>query len=360
MSCLDGASESQMAKSSTKPAKEVAAEDTAPIGARSNALYFPYISVPDEAWTFQTLLYWDKVASIVPMDHLHDPEQLSPFMRDLVREGLVRQVVPGFHLGGVPGFSSSFEQLIRARMRHRITRAWPRVRIHMEKMRDIPDVLVELGVAERAMGPWYDVEEPTANLLMAYIATCLGALPDINAAPVTHNIRYTTVFGDRPAFRKMDSTHRAKARSVILRALLPRPAEKVTLDQIVRFKERHGNLLSKFRLLVETRSAEIARIADADERAQATRLFIQSCKTEADEIANVMRTPWKKVVFGSMMPLFGSGIALQSADLGNKILYAGAALSFAGAAYQAIATIQANRAQLLRRPLAYVAHVRRI
>ncbi|WP_256956848.1 hypothetical protein [Vibrio diabolicus] len=42
-----------------------------------NALYFPYISVPNEKWTLKTLLYWDKLASIVPMEHMGNPEKLT-------------------------------------------------------------------------------------------------------------------------------------------------------------------------------------------------------------------------------------------------------------------------------------------
>lgn len=61
---------------------------------RNNALYFPYISVPDEKWTIKTLLYWDKLSSIVPMDYIGEPEQLSPFMRELVHGNLVEQIFP--------------------------------------------------------------------------------------------------------------------------------------------------------------------------------------------------------------------------------------------------------------------------
>ena len=195
---------------------------------------------------------------------------------------------------------------------------------------------------------------------MAYLATCLGALPAINAAPVTHDTKYVAAFGDLRRNYRADSTHKAKARTAIIQALLPRPAETITLDQLLRFKERHANLLPAFRLMVEVRSAEVARIADAEERLQATQLFIQTCKRQAEEIASAMRPTWGKIAFGSLIPLFGAGVALHGADVGNLEVYAGAALSFAGAAYQAISTVTGNREQLLRRPLAYVAHARQL
>ncbi|WP_336333750.1 hypothetical protein [Pseudomonas putida] len=56
----------------------------------NNALYYPYMSIPQDAWSARTLPYWDGLATIVPMDHLYRPEQLSQFMRGLLSEGLVK------------------------------------------------------------------------------------------------------------------------------------------------------------------------------------------------------------------------------------------------------------------------------
>lgn len=64
------------------------------LGEGNKILYFPYISVPRDPWLFRTLLYWDEVGSIVPMSFLENPEGLTPFMRELVREQLVTQIIP--------------------------------------------------------------------------------------------------------------------------------------------------------------------------------------------------------------------------------------------------------------------------
>ncbi len=65
-----------------------------------------------------------------------------------------------------------------------------------------------------------------------------------------------------------------------------------------------------------------------------------------------------KMVLGSLVPLFGAGFTVQATDSGNVTGYAGAALSLAGAAYLAIASIRGGNA-LRNRPLAYVAHASR-
>lgn len=332
---------------------------------RDNALYFPYISVPNDAWTSSALLYWDRLFSIVPMDHIEEPEQLSSFMRDLVRERLVEQVFPSQYLYMIPEFSVRFEELIRARAR-RTERfrpasipSEPRARIHMEKMGDIPAMLTELGLATALDRRWDAVDENIANLFMAYLAACLGALPEVNAAPVTHQAKYLAVFGNSDRqYSRVNPIHREKARQVMLHALLPRPDEPVSLSKLVQFKERHGHLLPAFRREVEAHCSRIASLTDPLERLAMTGAFISNSKQQVEEIVGAMKPTWKRIAFGSLTPLFGAGLTLHATDTGNIVAYAGTALSFAGAAYQAIASIRGNREELMRRPLAYVAHAR--
>src|SRR5690606_30611105 len=84
---------------------------------RSNALYFPYIALPQDSWTTKALLYWDKLSSIVPMDHLDRPERMSEFMRTLLAEDLVEPVIPAQFIHQVERFDAAFIDLIDTRLR---------------------------------------------------------------------------------------------------------------------------------------------------------------------------------------------------------------------------------------------------
>ena len=55
-----------------------------------NVLYYPYISLPNNLWTFRTLLYYDNVGIIVPNDYIYDPDQHSDWMLQLIKLNLVR------------------------------------------------------------------------------------------------------------------------------------------------------------------------------------------------------------------------------------------------------------------------------
>jgi hypothetical protein len=58
-------------------------------------LYFPYINLPNTDWTVRTLLYYEKVGSIVPDDFFYAPEKnYDPFMLELVKQELVFPINP--------------------------------------------------------------------------------------------------------------------------------------------------------------------------------------------------------------------------------------------------------------------------
>ena len=75
---------------------------------RPNALYFPYISVPSTQWTVQSILYWDKVCSIVPMEQMREPEGLNELSRQLLQEGLLVPVIPAAHIPQRDSFEAPF------------------------------------------------------------------------------------------------------------------------------------------------------------------------------------------------------------------------------------------------------------
>jgi len=335
---------------------------------RDNALFFPYISVPNDQWTIKTLLYWDRLSSIVPMDHIDRPEQLSPFMHSLVRENLVEQIFPAHHLHRIPDFEKFFINLISGRLKSFINtptskssinteKLAPQSLIHAEKLGEIPEFLIENGLAKRLNWAWYEVDTRVANMFMAYLASCLGALDTINAAPVTNQARFSRIFENySPRYKKVNAQHHSKARDVILRSLLPVPREKVTLDELLRFKNDHGHLLPSLRRLIESHCSAVATLPNYEDRITATEQFIEESKQKIDEITDAMKPTWRHISFGSIAPLFGAGFTLHATAADNGLAYAGSAFTFAACAYQAITTIRGNRDMELKKPLAYIAH----
>ncbi|MEW6182618.1 MAG: hypothetical protein AB1500_05490 [Bacillota bacterium] len=72
-------------------------------------------------------------------------------------------------------------------------------RIHIEKSGDaLADTLYDKGLARPAEYPWYEVEKLTADLFMAYLASVLGKLEDLQMDPITDRAETLPIFSSSP------------------------------------------------------------------------------------------------------------------------------------------------------------------
>ncbi len=157
---------------------------------RCKALYFPYINLPDDDWLYLMLLYWDQLSSIVPHEYVYNPEKLSPHMSTLIKEGLVNPVIPQDFIHDVEDFGEPFLGFVRRRVRRTQLRnpaTTQRIPIHVEKLGQVADELVELNLATRTRYPWYEVDSWVANAFMSYLASVIGSLPEVDSAPITND-----------------------------------------------------------------------------------------------------------------------------------------------------------------------------
>jgi len=320
---------------------------------QKRALYFPHVSVPSTPWTTQALLYWDRLACIVPANLLYRPEQMDPRMQILLREGLSEPIIPGEYIYHAVDFDQCFLDFVEERILRRPHRLSPpqRVvtRVHAEKMGKIPQQLVKMGLASEAEWGWYEMETYLANQFMSYLASVLGALPGINATPVTDQTSIASSIGTiHQSLKRLtdNQLHTFKAKEAALNALLPIPDFPFNVDKIIKFKSTHGDLLPALRTRIESHCAEIAVLPTHEERLAASEAFLAECGGQVREIEEAMRATFPKIVMGALTPLFGAGLPRHASP--------GAQPSLAGAAYQAIASIRGPRLAQESRPLAYV------
>lgn len=332
----------------------------------ANALYFPYVDLPNNVWTARALLYWDRVYAIIPTDLLAAPEQLRPYMRELLLNRLVEPLMPKDHLYEVAEFDRCF---IRFASQPPLLDKWRGamgrndgqvIRIHAEKLGRIPEFLVSEGLAHPLEGPWYAVNPEVAQYFMTFLATSLGSIASIDALPITDRVGYAALLSDaNPLSRRRTLEGRAAIRDLVLNALLPCPARPISIDCLQRFREQHGDRLPRFRNRIEAHCTQVASMDDPGLREEANRLFIAGSRDEIDEITAAMRPAFGAVVFGAIAPLLGSGLLWHTGDREDPVMQAGAVLTIAGAAYQAIASVRNGRREAMNRPLAYLALARR-
>jgi len=323
-----------------------------------NAIYFPYIDVPQGEWLSRVLLYWDSLLSIVPYEYVDAPQQHSREMRNLLSSGLVVPCIPGQYLGSDSRFASTFLDYVEKRSarlnlkRMSITEQ-PLRRVHIEKMGEIGDELVELGVAFRAQYPWYELEAWVADAFMAYLAAVLGKQPGVNAAPVTHQRSSFELLAGK---RSLLNHRRYQARDVLLKGVFPQPSNPINLKGLVSFKAQHGPELRDLRRAVEEECIQLADINDDIHRQEAASLVAKRLEDEIGTVAEAMQIKWGKVFFGGICSVLGAVGGVVSVQQNEATLAIAAGSALTNAVYSTLSPFL-ERGDALRKPLAYAALV---
>ncbi len=233
-----------------------------------NLLYYPYINLPKSDWSTRTLLYYDKIGTIVPEEYLHDDRRFDPFMRQLVRDNLIKPISPMLDLRKPEKVTRKFLQYVdsdefKLKVRRKKFAIAGSSKIHSGKFtpiiskihtgkfdRELFYQLEHAGLAKReGKGWWYNVEQTTANELMTFTASVLGV--KLNYLPTTDNLkrRYSKPIGLKKKTYRMHKLEKDK-RELILEKLIPFP-ENFDLRKLRRFKDTHADLLVAFKNKIE-------------------------------------------------------------------------------------------------------------
>lgn len=334
----------------------------------SNALYYPYIRVPDGPWFTRVLLYWDHVGAIVPYEYLEDPDRLGPYMVSLIQEELVEQVVPGMHLWRAENFTDAFLEYADAKYSsdgEPYTSDWASVHseklggssIHMEKLHDLGERLCERGLARRdeqnQYSPWFKIEPRIADDFMAYLAGVLGQIPeDTQYSPITNHRTHLDPFIPEAA----PNDPKYAVRQLLLENILPAPSESLEAAQLRDFKQQYKEPFDRFRKQVEEKVSELAAIPNADLQRMRLDDVTATFRESIDEITARMeeKSNWPSLDFGTLCTVVGSGMSAWKAVLDQdwKFGVTGAALSLAPAVYSAF---RGSNMTFTDEPLAYAA-----
>ena len=291
------------------------------------------------------LLYWDQVSSIVPFEFIHNPESLGPYMRGLVEQELVFQVIPGAYIYEIPKFEEAFQAYLdalgpEATRRRELFKKGCTSEIHIEKMGDIAKALVEQQLARFSKKSWYEVEDETANDFMSYLAVVLGQLEQVDSSPVTDKAPYLDRFANAGVPQNDVVQQLQPLRSQVLERVLPVPSHTVEPSAIRSFKNRHADLLADFRRRVERELVAAAVIDNEALRQRRLDIFFEESDDRIEEIKAAMRGSGWATIEGSVKvlsaipgvpPVVGLAAALWDALSDRR--QPGAFQDFAYAAY---------------------------
>jgi hypothetical protein len=190
------------------------------------------------------------------------------------------------------------------------------------------------------------VEALTANEFMTYLAAGLGQLDEVNSTPVTdsHNILFDFISSGST---EIQVESRLKAlRLLVLNKTFPSPSRLLSVDEIERFKSRHGDALIRFRNLVEQNIVRIADMNDSNLQKESLTLFQQEIDKEIEDIKEYMKSfGWVDFIFGKLF-----SIVAPAPDYGTIFGLMNALYNF----------FRQTKPDLSRSPLLYAAEAQRI
>lgn len=311
-----------------------------------NLLYYPYINIPKSDWTARTLLYYDKIGSIVPQSYFFNPDSFEPFMREMIQNELVEAVNP-IHVLDNPwivtqpfvNYIQSDDFKIRERQEsfrkgrlgrlHRDKFAFNGSRVHVDKFDgEVFYQLEHAGLATKIDYEWYIVEEKTASELMSFLASVIGG--KLQYQPVTDEIRKRfRVLGEKKKYYETYKRENNK-REQILHELIPFP-EQIDLYKLRKFKDKHRDLLKAFKNRVEL-------IVLDPNISEGTPLFLETINEliiRKEELSTKMNeSKLGGIFFGTVCGIAGAITGLVAAKTTGAVI--GALPGFANAIYSAL------------------------
>jgi hypothetical protein len=331
-----------------------------------DALYFPYIRTPEDAWFTRVLLYWDSVGTIVPEGLEDNSEFISPRMAELRDVGMLAPITPLAEVWQIPRFLDVFVSFLEAdegiqQLRQRPPGDLAFEKIHVGKLGVLADYLVDQGLARSTDGPgwelWLEVERRTAGLFMAYLAAGLGALPTVRMDPITDQANAMAALVGLDTTAGLTLKRARDLRLNVLEALLPGPSDAIEVKALMRFKEEHRDALAAFRDRVDEELLKAAALAEPDAQREQTAISARTLTRERDDIVKLMQAHrWTNIGFGSVASVVTAAAAVAAPFVvgGGVAASALAAPGLIPSIYAALKDVR-TKPEFGGRPMAYAA-----
>lgn len=323
----------------------------------SSILYFPYIHLPNNKWLYRSLMYWDQIGTIVPVTYEIRANTLTD---ELVRLKLAKLIHPEEVIYKRRNFVKSFMEYIDDDdypiKPGAISKGVPTTRIHMSKMLDIARELEERGLSRRTRGPWFNVEQNTANKFMAYLAGIVGGVK--NMTPATDNPKNLSAFITFATDSEMLDVRLEPDRIEVLDKILPAPSRKPDMKKLVAFKEKHRDELVRFRNHIEAFLPYLQDSTSQDVKDRKTANFKREVEEEVARLrALIQENRLSRPDLGSIMSLsstsFGTAGAILATGPGALMGAIAAALGLVGGVYSTYKKIKTAKEQVRQSFAAY-------
>lgn len=343
-------------------------------------LYYPYIDVPATGtWIRGALLYWDKIAAVVPRsyDDYQDSMALARYsapIQDLYEREIFRPINPSRLVMAPSARRTEFESELVNRMVRLKKLIGTRpieldVEVYRDKLSDRCFSELERLELAREGKDWrfYYFEPRAAQLYMSLLAKYLAETEEEPTITATDK---STIC--RAINQPLKGDERSEVLSVTFKGLVPVPHSAVKLEEIVRFREKYQDELLRFRAAMDTFDLTIESLKHK-ELLNAARAKRDDIVLRCSALEKALRGSKFALIFGSLQSFFkptsptllGAGVvvagkATSLANVPAELIVGGAAV--AGAVELTMHVFkewQARQKVYENEPFSYIYHARK-
>ena len=256
-------------------------------------LYYPFMSIPKSDWLVQSLLYWDGIATIIPLKEQRNLRNITPFARNLIQDGLIESLSPEEYAYIHPDEYLEFLDWVtsnRSRFICDYNTIRNHQRVHISKLNNVNvgklgflgDEFVKMGVAYRQDSQWYVLNKDLSLYFMTFLAVLIGM--ETNYIPTTDQhkgLNYLLNLDTQS--NNISNKANARFRSVILNKLLPVPSHIENYYDVYKFKEKHYDQLISFRRKIETFLVSLSEHTE-NEKCKLCDAFCEDAIEEIDDL----------------------------------------------------------------------------
>lgn len=267
---------------------------------KKDVLFFPSISLPDDDWTYKSLLYYDSIHVIAPESY-NAENQYNDLTKKLMDRGIVKTINPWDYLHSIQAYEDALIQYIEENVNFKLNaqssfNLGKLVRIHRDKFHyNLFEHLERNSLAKEITGSsWIEMEENIALIILTFLATVISEQKELELA--TNNIKNIQII-NRESISNVDSVNlmEHETRMNILNGIMPYTIDK-NIDKILAFKNRNGSALSDFRDLIDNRVVNLSNSKDKYLKATINELTRQAAKIETQ----LRNENFAKILFGGV------------------------------------------------------------
>lgn len=281
-------------------------------------LYYPTIRIKDGTWLRNALLYWDKVASIVPgMNYSAINSIEIEYLQDA---GIYEPIYP-FELEQENGLCELFCQQVKKNLKYSKKSINKRhtARVHVEKLNmvdmvhidktpePILEYLLDEGIAQRNYdGTWINMNSKDADVYMATLAKYLAKVHGNTEIGTDSGIKFYYPFTGSKG--NIDAEKQIYL-NMALQKILPVPNMNVSLADIIDFRMRHERELRCFRRRIEAFQWNLKHCTDVEDIQDTTRMLQRQMDDDLHEIEELMSSRGIRRTKKTMRALIPIGVA---------------------------------------------------